>query len=113
MVSMGMICGPMLKSDVRGFRVNNAIFMIQIPEQQKKGLRNKWVNINDLITFLSIRSNSMFISIVINLTLLEFVCLSICMWNLTRRDLREIKVNMSYLVGNDLMNSVSLNSFWL
>lgn len=80
---------------------------------KKKGLRNKCVNINDLITFLSIRSNSMFISIVINLTLLEFVCLSICMWNLTRRDLREIKVNMSYLVGNDLMNSVSLNSFWL
>lgn len=80
---------------------------------KKKGLRNEWVNINDLITFLSIRSNSMFISIVINLTLLEVVCLSICMWNLTRRDLREIKVNMSYLVGNDLMNSVSLNSFWL
>lgn len=70
----------------------------------KKGLRNEWVNINDLITFLSIRSNSMFISIVINLTLLESVCLSICMWNLTRRDLREIKVNMSYLAGNDLMN---------
>lgn len=70
----------------------------------KKGLRNEWVNINDLITFLSIRSNSMFISIVINLTLLESVCLSICMWNLTRRDLREIKVHMSYLAGNDLMN---------
>lgn len=88
----------------QGVRVNNAIFTIQIPEQQKKGLRNEWVNINDLITFLSIRSNSMFISIVINLTLLESVCLSICMWNLTRRDLREIKVNMSYLAGNDLMN---------
>lgn len=36
----------------------------------KKGLRNECVNINDSITFLSIRNNSMFISIVINLTLL-------------------------------------------
>lgn len=88
----------------QGVRVNNVIFTIQIPEQQKKELRNEWVNINDLITCLSIRSNSMFISIVINLTLLESVCLSICMWNLTRRDLREIEVNMSYLAGNDLMN---------